>query len=585
MDEPSLESVENESPSITHGPILGRPGSHEMGVWARTSEPASIEVTYSPLRSERTDSATTQTYLRNDNTGWVHLKGLQAETEYSYTVRAGGDGEGRSGTFRTLPDPDDYQHSQYNPEGLFNFTFEHGSCNFQYRRGDSSYAMPAYRSMLEMSDRIDFQIMNGDFIYETERGTSVEEWRRQQPSKSPVPDIVEDMPRLVGVWANYKTYLDRGSYLTEWHRQVPTYFMFDDHELLNDINGTGMPGHRSRKAVFRDIGVRGWQDYVGWSNPTPQTRRAIHHGRATVTDEGILKDTTASFEELSLGRLPTLHVHWNDDHPAAGVYEVDRVVDNHRLALSPTPEREGTNLNYSIGTRTYFRFQVSNAEFFVLDTRSHRDLHDKDQPAKEGVSMLGAAQRKWLKDGMRNSDADVFFVVSTVSLSIPHVSTDDPKKDESWTSYLDEREELIEFWDDLDVPVLLLTGDLHNSAAVEVTDNVHEYLSGPQNSPNHDYTDEAYRPPNGSFDSNGRAVDIQWSSFWLEDVPGEALQQPHYSVVTVKNVVNNPAPDGTDRWVAYPEPQVVIQYYDGITGELLYAESVTTNTDNPPTFD
>jgi hypothetical protein len=31
---------------------------------------------------------------------------------------------------------------------------------------------------------------------------------------------------------------------------------------------------------------------------------------------------------------------------------------------------------------------------------------------------------------------------------------------------------------------------------------------------------------------------------------------------------------GKSRWVAYPRPHVVIQYYDGLTGDLVYAESV-----------
>jgi hypothetical protein len=32
---------------------------------------------------------------------------------------------------------------------------------------------------------------------------------------------------------------------------------------------------------------------------------------------------------------------------------------------------------------------------------------------------------------------------------------------------------------------------------------------------------------------------------------------------------------GQDRWVAYPHPQVVFQYYHGRTGELAYAEAVS----------
>ncbi|MFO0341139.1 MAG: hypothetical protein ACK52Z_20585 [Acidobacteriota bacterium] len=36
----------------------------------------------------------------------------------------------------------------------------------------------------------------------------------------------------------------------------------------------------------------------------------------------------------------------------------------------------------------------------------------------------------------------------------------------------------------------------------------------------------------------------------------------------------NPAPDSRERWVAYEKPHVVIQYYDGVTGDLLHAEPV-----------
>ena len=45
----------------------------------------------------------------------------------------------------------------------------------------------------------------------------------------------------------------------------------------------------------------------------------------------------------------------------------------------------------------------------------------------------------------------------------------------------------------------------------------------------------------------------------------------------VNNVLNNPLRPGQDRWVAYPRPQVVFQYYDGLTGELRYAESIVAS--------
>jgi phosphodiesterase/alkaline phosphatase D-like protein len=569
------DPITTKAPAITHGPILGRPGAHEMGVWARTSQLAKIEVQYRPAEGGNTEAvATARTRRRDDNTGWVHLTDLQAETTYAYTVTTAGGTDERSGTFRTLPDPEDYRHSKYNPEGLFNFSFEVGACNYQYRRGDTSYTMPVYRTMRrQIEDEIHFQIMNGDFIYEARRGTSVDEWRSTNgvPAEK-TPSILRHLPDVAGMWANYKHYLDRSTHLKRWHRHVPAYFMFDDHELLNDINGTGTPGNKGTRTRARDPGVRAWQDYLGWSNPVPDTARPVRFGRAELTADGTLTDPGADFSDLDLP-APTLHVHAGDD-ATSGVYAIEEVRGPHRLQLRPAPAEEGTELVYSIGRRAYYDFQVSNAHFLVLDTRSYRDLHDKDRPAKEGVQMIGPRQTQWLKTTMRQSDADVFFVVSSVSLTIPHGDPSQPNKDESWTSYLDAREDLIDFWDQRDAPVLVLTGDLHNSMAIGVTDNVREYLASPHNSPNHPLPDEGGRPPSGRFDSNGRPVDIHWSSFWMEDVPGEFMQQPYYTVISVQNVFENPGPNDDNRRVAYPTPRVLVRYYDGITGDLAYTESV-----------
>jgi hypothetical protein len=45
-------------------------------------------------------------------------------------------------------------------------------------------------------------------------------------------------------------------------------------------------------------------------------------------------------------------------------------------------------------------------------------------------------------------------------------------------------------------------------------------------------------------------------------------------VVQVNNAFNNPKQLGGERWVAFERPQAVIQYYNGRTGKLLYAESI-----------
>jgi hypothetical protein len=236
---------------------------------------------------------------------------------------------------------------------------------------------------------------------------------------------------------------------------------------------------------------RFWFDYLAWSNP-PEFTQGVYFGAAELTNGStILRDSDADFSTLDLSQIINLHVHWGtksagindksldeDDSGAtanAGVYRIVRVVDDNTLEIEPAA-RADERVSYSIGRRAYYRMRVNNCDFFVLDTRGHRELHDVNEPSKKGLSMLGKAQLDWLISGMKSSDADFFFIVSSVNLVIPHVgggeSSTRPTKNESWTVFLEEREKLLGFWDLLDKPVLTLTGDLHNSFVIRITDNV-----------------------------------------------------------------------------------------------------------------
>ncbi|HBO52189.1 MAG TPA: alkaline phosphatase, partial [Planctomycetes bacterium] len=76
------------------------------------------------------------------------------------------------------------------------------------------------------------------------------------------------------------------------------------------------------------------------------------------------------------------------------------------------------------------------------------------------------------------------------------------------------------------------------------------------------------------FKYGPRAVDIRWSTYYRSDIPRNHLLHPTYCVVQVNNVFNNPQDLRDTRWVAYPRPQAIFQYYDGRTGKLRYAESI-----------
>jgi hypothetical protein len=272
--------------------------------------------------------------------------------------------------------------------------------------------------------------------------------------------------------------------------------------------------------------------------------------------------------------------------PNAAVYDVVEVLDKHRLRIQPAARADGT-VSYSIGRRSYGRFCVGNCAFYLLDTRSHRDLHDLKHPDKPGLSMLGKQQTQWLIEEMGNSDADFHFVVSSVNFMIPHVgggghAFDAALKDDAWTAFLHERERLIAFWDSLETPVFVLTGDLHNSFVVKITDTVWEFASGPHNSVNHRPEDEGNRPMNGPFQHGPRACRIRWSTTALPDIPRSQRMFPHYCIVQVNNVFNNPLRRSGKRWIAFPHPHVVFQYYDGLTGKLKYAETISTPMDPKP---
>jgi alkaline phosphatase D len=581
------------STTITHGPFLGHVGLDEIWIWARTARPGSFRILYGENKSalNQTSASAATTTLERDCSAWLRITGLKPGTRYHYRIEGATSPE-HGGTFQTIPSPDQFRSPQ-NPRGLFNFSFQFGSCANQKTGGALGATLPLYKTMLNQhASRCLFAVMNGDWVYEEKRDYPVNEWLKQTGATA-LPRIAELAPSITGVWENYKLYLERGKNLAAWHRVMPGYVTPDDHEILNDVYGTGSAGVKTQQATFRDIALKGWYDYIAGSNPLA-TKQGIHFGRATLTGgSDILMDAAGGFSKLDLDQVSNLHIHWGGQtagvppgrnerqgDPNAGVYDIVERLDDTRLRIRPAPPATGA-ASYSVGRHNYGSFRAGNVEVYLLDTRGMRDMHDIKDPNHKGLFMLGRKQHDWLKKSMAASDADFFFLASTVNLTVPHMgsptSTDVLEgKDDAWTAFLEEREDLIRFWDSLGKPVMVMTGDLHNSFAVKVTDTVWEFAAGPHNSQNHPATSEGNRPPNGRFDSRGRMVDIRWSSYIRTDVPPRLRYWPIYAVARVNNVFNNPTGEGVDRWVAYPKPHVVIQYYDGITGDLLYAEAVHT---------
>lgn len=579
---------------LTHGPMLGKPTTDSVLVWGRTSEEGEFVVKYGLAENaldQTSQPATTK--IGHDLTGFTQLSGLRGDTRYHYQIFVEGNPHGLPGSFLTLPSKKESIHPEHNPEGLFNFRFEVGSCANQNPIHGIGHRAPVYENLnQDWADKTHFHIMNGDWLYEELRTYPAEAWRLTQGVNT-LPPVVENAPSIVGVWENYKLYMSRGIERAKWHRNVPSYFTFDDHELVNDIWGSAETGKRHRRTVFRDIGTRAFYDYLGWANPVAHSNE-VHIGRGQMKEgSDLLIDPNTDFTKLPLNEMGNLHVHWgtpeagvnnlkfdNDEgHKNSYVYDIAKVVDKHTLQLH-MPAKVSDTVSYSIARRSYGNFRVANCEFFLLDTRSSRDMHDVTNRGKEGVSMIGKSQREWLLKSMKESDADFFFLTSSVPFMIPHSGAGGfeaaGNKEEAWTGFFHEREKLIDEWDKLGKKVFVLTGDLHNSFAIKITDNVWEFCCGPHNSVNHvPKNDEMDRPATGIFDWGPRKCDIRWSSYILPDLPRLERLYPHFCVVQVNNVFNMPKKLGDKRLVAYPHPQVIFQYYDGRTGELAYAEAIS----------
>jgi len=103
----------------------------------------------------------------------------------------------------------------------------------------------------------------------------------------------------------------------------------------------------------------------------------------------------------------------------------------------------------------FFKYRYAGVDFFFLDGRYYRDPNSKKDNV--GKTMLGAAQKAWLKKGLKESVAPFKFLISGSGWSGAGGHGND-----SWSSFLTERDEIFNFIRDNGISgVVLLSGDTH----------------------------------------------------------------------------------------------------------------------------
>ena len=565
---------------LSHGPLLGGITDTSVKVWLRTRTATDFVVLYGEQLPLGEESATVsgKTAKASDNSGAVLLRGLRPNTRYYYAIRiAGVLPDLRSEvtepwpSFKTLPNETSFVDARNNPNGLFNVSFAIGHCASQDpdKSGGMYTSTPAYDMIRKHhADEAMFAIVNGDVIYEERRDGT-----------------------LNGIQDNYKLYFSRGRSFASLFRRTPALFTFDDHDVGWDIHGCGQIGLGEGRHLIRDLGLRGYEEYLSWANYRgPQSGRVLFGEGEVTVGSNVLLDPKADFTRLDPATVSTIHLgnytrgenfgKRKNAPKSAGVYGLTKVIDANRLQITP-PTKADETLSYSIGTHHYYDWKIANCHFFALDTRGERSNRNPKDRADPDLFILGPAQEKWFVEGVQNTDAEFIFVISPdpwmIYHTAAHVGGDDKDdKGDGFPSFLHQRERLIKLLDAVQKPVLIFTGDVHASASVKITDNIYEMMCGPLGSTGHPLGTLGNPPTGGKWKSMGRDVEIRWVTGFPNNLPYQKIRNTYYGVVQVNNILKVASPTGGYQYAAYDEPQVIVRWHDGYTGRLVYAESITT---------
>lgn len=167
-------------------------------------------------------------------------------------------------------------------------------------------------------------------------------------------------------------------------------------------------------------------------------------------------------------RGSSIYAVW-DDHEVANNF--DRTHERLPLGRQALFESWPIRRNPADPHRLYRAVRWGRlVELFILDTRQYRSPpFDRDTAQK---TMLGAAQKEWLKRGLLASTATFKIIGTTVPLKFHGV--------DSWEGYTTERDEILEFITRNGIPgVVMLSGDVHYAAVLRHREGFVEAIAGP----------------------------------------------------------------------------------------------------------
>ena len=169
-----------------------------------------------------------------------------------------------------------------------------------------------------------------------------------------------------------------------------------------------------------------------------------------------------------LARVP-VYAMWDDHEVANNLNQTHPLIRLGRQAFREYWPIQGLHPDPAVLYRSMSCGPM--VDLFLLDCRQYRSRQrDADGPGK---TMLGAAQKTWFKEAIRQSTATFKFVIS----SVPFLGW---KSTDKWAGYATERNELLRFFRSEAISnVICLSADAHIARHLTHVDGINDFTAGP----------------------------------------------------------------------------------------------------------
>jgi len=188
-------------------------------------------------------------------------------------------------------------------------------------------------------------------------------------------------------------------------------------------------------------------------------------------------------------RSHPMYMVW-DDHELRNNWD-DRQTGRYANAKAVYDEYQGSHNPPAPAGRVYYSFQVGEAGFFLLDTRTYRSRNGAAD--NQNKTMLGADQRQALLDWLERPGLKFKFIVSSVPWrdqeatpdpvaepNLPEWAREGWDNDDAWDGFRRERSIIFDFIREHGKGrVVLLSGDQHFASIHEVRPGLYDVNATP----------------------------------------------------------------------------------------------------------